>query len=72
MLHLKVIAKQSKQLEELVRLNPIVLFFRDKIVFYNLAGTPKKKKGFRHWLKTKVGEPPVLYSKSRSRIQKST
>jgi hypothetical protein len=54
MLHLKVIAKQSKQLEELVRPKPNSSFFRDKtqIIFYNLAGTPKKK-GFRHWLKPK-------------------
>jgi len=27
-----------------------------------LAGTPKKEKGLRYWLKTKVGEAPVLYS----------
>ncbi|HJY13480.1 MAG TPA: hypothetical protein VJ304_11880, partial [Flavobacterium sp.] len=24
---------------------------------------PKKEKGFRYWLRTKVGEPPVLFSK---------
>jgi outer membrane protein insertion porin family len=52
-------------LEELVRPKPNSSFLgiRPKLFFYNLAGTPKKEKGFRHWLKTKVGEPPVLYSK---------
>jgi hypothetical protein len=47
-----------------VPLNPIFFFrIRPKLFFYNLLGLQKKKKGFRHWLKTKVGEPPVLYSK---------
>ena len=32
-------------------------------MIYNIAGTPKKDKGFRHWLKNKVGEAPVFYSK---------
>lgn len=52
-------------LEELVRPKPNSSFLgiRPKLFFYNLAGTPKKEKGFRHWVKTKVGEPPVLFSK---------
>lgn len=52
-------------LEDLVRPKPNSSFFgiRPKLFFYNLAGTPKKEKGFQYWLKTKVGEPPVLYSK---------
>ncbi len=33
-----------------------------KLDIYNLAGTPKKKKGLRAWLRNKVGEPPVLTS----------
>ena len=40
----------------------IVPGVRLKLWLYNIAGTPKKKKGFRHWLKYKLGEPPVLAS----------
>jgi outer membrane protein insertion porin family len=42
--------------------NSSFLGLRPKLFLYNLAGTPKKEKGWRYWLKTKVGEPPVLYS----------
>ncbi|MEO5674733.1 MAG: BamA/TamA family outer membrane protein [Chitinophagales bacterium] len=35
---------------------------RPKVWFYHIAGTPRGK-GFRHFLKTKLGEPPVLLSK---------
>jgi len=35
--------------------------FRDKLWFYNIAGTPKGK-GLRYFLKTTMGEPPVLFS----------
>ena len=52
------------ELEELVRPKPNATFLglRPKLYIYNLAGKTKKEKGWRHWLKTKVGEPPVLYS----------
>lgn len=46
------------------RLNGKILGIRVKLWIYNIAGTPKREKGFRHWLKTKVGEPPVLASAS--------
>jgi outer membrane protein insertion porin family len=54
------------ELDDLLRprLNTKVLGFRYKLWLYNIAGTPKKEKGFRHWLKTKIGEPPVLVSAS--------
>lgn len=54
------------ELDDLLRprLNTKILGFRYKLWFYNIAGNPKKAKGFRHWLKTKVGEPPVLASAS--------
>ncbi len=61
--------KERKTLEEnleaLVRPKPNSSFLglRPKLLIYNLAGEPKKEKGFRHWLRTKVGEPPVLASK---------
>ena len=42
--------------------NTTILGLRPKLWFYNIAGDVKKKKGFRHWLKTKLGEPPVLFS----------
>jgi outer membrane protein insertion porin family len=35
---------------------------RLKLWIYNIAGTTNKKKGFKHWLKYKLGEPPVLAS----------
>ncbi|MCB2219061.1 MAG: BamA/TamA family outer membrane protein [Bacteroidetes bacterium] len=31
-----------------------------RLWFYSIAGKTKKDKGFRHWLKYKMGEPPVL------------
>ncbi len=34
--------------------------FRLRLWFYYLAGETKKEKGFKHWLKYKMGEPPVL------------
>jgi len=38
------------------------LGIRFKLTLYNLAGVPKKEKGFRNWLRNKIGEPPVLGS----------
>ncbi len=42
------------------KLNSTILGVRLKLWVYNIAGTTHKKKGFKHWLKYKVGEPPVL------------
>ncbi|MBN9384375.1 MAG: BamA/TamA family outer membrane protein [Chitinophagaceae bacterium] len=42
------------------RLNSKILGLRVKLWIYNIAGTTKKEKGFKYWLKYKVGEPPVL------------
>ncbi len=54
----------EKQLEDLLRPRPNrgFLGLRPKLYIYNLAGEPKKEKGLRYWLRTKVGEPPVLFS----------
>ncbi|KGO91953.1 translocation and assembly module lipoprotein TamL [Flavobacterium subsaxonicum] len=54
----------EKELEALLRpkTNSAFLGLRFKLYIYNLAGEPKKEKGFKHWLRTKVGEPPVLFS----------
>lgn len=44
------------------KLNGKTLGVRLKLWIYNIAGPTKKTKGFKHWLKYKVGEPPVLAS----------
>ncbi|GGA98989.1 translocation and assembly module lipoprotein TamL [Puia dinghuensis] len=60
--------KQQKalagELDDLLRpkLNDKFLGFRLKLWIYNIAGHPKKNKGFKHWLKYKVGQEPVLAS----------
>lgn len=56
--------KMEKELEGLLRPRPnrTLLGLRPKLWFYNIAGEPKRERGFRHWLRTKVGEPPVLFS----------
>ena len=55
----------ENELETLLRPKPNKNIFglRPKLLIYNLAGEPKNKKGIRHWLRTKVGEAPVLFSK---------
>ncbi|WP_290840405.1 BamA/TamA family outer membrane protein [Flavobacterium sp.] len=55
----------EKELKGLVRPipNKSILGLRPKLYIYNIAGEPKKEKGFRHWLRNKVGEAPVLFSK---------
>lgn len=52
------------QLEGMLRPKPNSNIFglRPKLYIYNIAGEPKKAKGLRYWLRTKVGEPPVLFS----------
>ncbi len=54
----------EKELQGLLRPLPnrAILGLKPKLWIYNIAGEPKKEKGFRHWLRTKVGEPPVLFS----------
>lgn len=42
--------------------NKKTLGMRVKLRLYNFAGEPKKPKGFKNWLRNKVGEPPVLTS----------
>ena len=63
----------KNQLEEIVRPKPNSSFLglKPKLYIYNLAGTPKKEKGWRYWLKTKVGEPPVFYSQVDLEYNKS-
>jgi outer membrane protein assembly factor BamA len=44
------------------KLNSKILGIRVKLWIFNIAGTTTRTKGFKHWLKYKVGEPPVLAS----------
>lgn len=50
------------RLEEEIRPQPntTILGMRPGLWLYFIAGEPKKDKGFRYWLKNKVGERPVL------------
>ncbi|MES2748232.1 MAG: BamA/TamA family outer membrane protein [Bacteroidota bacterium] len=60
--------KQRRELKsgltEIIRPKPNKKFLgmRPKLYIYNLVGTVKRDKGFRYWLKYKVGEAPVLFS----------
>lgn len=58
----------KEQLEDRTRPRPnkSILGFKHKLFFYNLAGEPKKKKGLKHWLRNKLGEPPVLLSEVKT------
>ena len=40
--------------------NSSLLGMHIKLWIYNIAGTPKSDKGLKHWIKYKLGEPPVL------------
>lgn len=40
--------------------NKTFLGLRPKLYFYNITKEPEKQKGFRYWMKYKLGEPPVL------------
>ncbi len=52
----------KSQLEENLTPKPNSTFLglRPKLYFYNITKEPEKEKGFRYWLKYKVGEEPVL------------
>jgi len=54
----------AENMETLLRPKPNTSFLglRPKLYFYNIAGDSVGTKGFRYWLKNKMGEPPVLFS----------
>ena len=54
----------EENMEGLLRPKPNtnILGLRPKLWFYNIAGDSVGDSGFRHWIKTKLGEPPVLFS----------
>lgn len=57
------------QLEAVITPKPNASFFgmRPKVALYNFAGGDKKKKGFMEWIRTGLGEPPVLYDSVNNR-----
>lgn len=58
--------KQKKELKSALeenltpKPNSTFLGLRPKLFFYNITKEPEKEKGFRYWMKYKLGEPPVL------------
>lgn len=40
--------------------NGKVLWMRPRLAFHNLISEPKKEKGFKYWLKYKLGKPPAI------------
>lgn len=61
----KIRKKIKSALNDLMRPKPnkSILGMRPGIFFYNLVGEVKKDKGFKHWIKYKLGEEPILMSK---------
>ncbi|MBR9998271.1 MAG: BamA/TamA family outer membrane protein [Cyclobacteriaceae bacterium] len=59
--------KVQKSLEKLLAPEPNAAIFgmRPKLWLHNKIGELDKKKGFKHWLKTRLGEPPVFYEDVR-------
>ena len=51
--------------------NKKILGLRPKLTIHNWSGKVTKEKGFWYWLKYKVGEPPVLFSKVDLNYNKS-
>src|SRR5690606_12629681 len=58
------IAPLTTNLEDLLRPKPntTILGMRPQLYLYNIAGEPQSDRGFRNWLKNKVGQAPVLLS----------
>ncbi|MBX9449569.1 MAG: hypothetical protein KL787_07610 [Taibaiella sp.] len=52
----------ESELESYIRPVPnrSILGLKFRLWVWNVAGEPKKPKGIRNWLRTKIGEPPVL------------
>lgn len=60
----KIRKKIKSELDDLMRPipNKSILGMRPSIFFYNIFDKVKKEKGFRYWVKYKLGEAPVLMS----------
>lgn len=59
------ISYQAKRLAT-VKQNNKLFWMRPRLSIYNAFKEPKKEKGFKHWLKYKLGAPPVLYSDTKT------
>ncbi|MGZ5242465.1 MAG: translocation and assembly module lipoprotein TamL [Bacteroidia bacterium] len=66
----EVSKKRKKQLrnelEDITKPKPnstFLGFLRPKLWVYNIVGKPKREKGLRMFIRNKLGEPPVLFSK---------
>lgn len=57
----KSIEKQLNKVADLEKNRKLLGFIPFRLWMYNLAGDSVPEKGFRHWLKFKVGEPPVIF-----------
>ncbi|MDP4149837.1 MAG: BamA/TamA family outer membrane protein [Bacteroidota bacterium] len=62
----KKVNQVDEELEGLLKpdLNHKILGIRVRLWIYNIARPTNKSKGLKHWIKYKVGEPPVLASPS--------
>lgn len=60
----KKVKELENELEDILRPKPNtnILGIRYKLFFYNLIDTVRKEKGIGHFIKNKLGEPPVLFS----------
>jgi outer membrane protein insertion porin family len=58
----------AADLAELMQPQPNRRFLglRLRLGIYQLAGEPRQEKGLRHWVKNKLGEPPVRYDAARA------
>ena len=62
------------ELEEYIQPKPNKKFLgmRPSVWFYYIAGTPKKEKGLKSFIKNKLGKPPVFFSEAKpERIAKT-
>ena len=64
----------AEALEELLQPKPNfkILGARPRLWIYYKVGEPEKDKGLKHWLRNKVGEPPLLFSDVRPDRIKNT
>lgn len=59
------ISSVNSQIKEIIRPKPnaTIFGFPYKVWFYYLFGEPKKPKGLKNFVRTRLGEPPVLANK---------
>ncbi len=58
-------AAVNSELEDLIKLKPNrkLLWMRPLLCLHNLIKEPKNEKGFWHWMKYRLGEPPSIFEK---------